>query len=92
MVETEPISKSEVLSDIPWGVVVHDDPVNLTSYVTWVLMKVLSHPKAKAEALMWEVHRLGRSVVWTGNREMAELYAQQLQGYQLRTTVEKAGE
>jgi ATP-dependent Clp protease adaptor protein ClpS len=29
--------------DVPWNVVVHDDPVNLMGYVTWVLMKIFGY-------------------------------------------------
>lgn len=77
--------------DLPWNVVVLDDPVNLMGYVTWVLMRVLGYDEAKAGVLMMEVHRLGRSVVWTGGREKAELHAQQLQAHQLKALIEKAG-
>ncbi len=75
---------------VPWNVVVHDDPVNLMGYVTFVLMKIFGYPEKKATLMMMQVHRLGRSIVWSGEREKAELYVQQLQGHQLKTTLEKA--
>jgi ATP-dependent Clp protease adaptor protein ClpS len=75
--------------DVPWNVVVHDDPVNLMGYVTWVLMKIFGYDETKATKLMMEVHKLGRSIVWSGQREEAEFYTQQLQAHQLRTTLEK---
>jgi len=81
--------ESEVDLDIPWNVVVHDDPVNLMNFVTLILKRVFGYPQEKAETLMLEVHNLGRSVVWTGNREKAELYVQQLQSYQLLARLEK---
>jgi len=37
-----------------------------------------------------EVHKSGSSVVWTGEREKAELYVQQLQTYQLLAAMKKA--
>ena len=77
--------------DQPWNVVVLDDPVNLMGYVTWVLMKVFGYDEAKAAILMMEVHQRGRSIVWTGGREKAELYAQQLQAHQLKALIQKAG-
>jgi len=83
-------TRDETLLALPWNVVVHDDPVNLMGYVTWVLMRVFGYPETRAARLMMEVHTRGRSVVWTGQREQAELYAQQLQSHQLRTTIEKA--
>ncbi len=90
MPETETVTKEKTQLDSPWSVVVYDDPVNLMSYVTWVFMKVLGYAKEKAEIMMLEVHQLGRSVVWTGTREQAEIYTQQLQAYQLQASMEKA--
>jgi len=90
MPETETLTKDETALDLPWNVVVHDDPVNLMDYVTWVLMKVFGYPEERAARLMLEVHHRGRSIVWTGGRERAELFSQQLQGYQLKTSIEKA--
>ena len=75
---------------VPWNVIVHDDPVNLMGYVTFVLMKVFGYNEKKATTMMMQVHKLGKSVVWTGEREKAEFYTQQLQAHQLKTTLEKA--
>ncbi|MEX1113846.1 MAG: ATP-dependent Clp protease adapter ClpS [Akkermansiaceae bacterium] len=76
--------------DAPWNVIVHDDPVNLMGYVTFVLMKIFGYDEKKAAILMMQVHKLGRSVVWSGEREKAEFYAQQLQAHQLKTSLEKS--
>jgi ATP-dependent Clp protease adaptor protein ClpS len=76
--------------DAPWNVIVYDDPVNLMSFVTLVLKRVFGYPQEKAEALMLEVHRNGLSVVWSGEREKAELYVQQLQAHQLLAAMKKA--
>lgn len=75
--------------DLPWQVVVHNDPVNLMTYVTMVFQKVFGFSREKAEKHMLEVHREGRSVVWSGVRERAELYVQQLHGYLLLATIER---
>ena len=77
--------------DLPWQVVVHNDPVNLMTYVTMVFQRVFGYPREKAERHMLEVHQKGRSVLWSGMRERAELYVQQLHGYLLLATLEKAG-
>ena len=74
--------------DFPWQVVVHNDPVNLMSYVTMVFQKVFGLPREKAERHMMEVHEQGRSILWTGMRERAELYVQQLHGHLLLATLE----
>ncbi len=76
--------------DVPWQVVVHNDPVNLMSYVTMVFQKVFGFSRDRAEKHMLEVHREGRSIVWSGLRERAELYVQQLHGYLLLATLEQA--
>ena len=90
MNETQTESKSEVALDVPWNVVVHNDPVNLMSYVTLVFRRVFGYSKEKSEQHMMEVHQKGRSVVWSGGRERAELYVQQLHGYLLLATMERS--
>jgi ATP-dependent Clp protease adaptor protein ClpS len=82
-------ARSEEDLDVPWQVVVHNDPVNLMSYVTMVFQRVFGYPREKAERHMLEVHHKGRSVLWSGVRERAELYVQQLHGYLLLATLEK---
>jgi ATP-dependent Clp protease adaptor protein ClpS len=80
---------AEEALDLPWQVVVHNDPVNLMSYVTMVFQRVFGYPRDKAEKHMLEVHHKGRSILWSGMREPAELYVQQLHGYLLLATIEK---
>jgi ATP-dependent Clp protease adaptor protein ClpS len=87
VIEQETREKDAV--DIPWQVVVHNDPVNLMSYVTMVFQKVFGFSRDKAEKHMLEVHHQGRSIVWSGLREHAELYVQQLHGYLLLATLER---
>lgn len=89
--DTLTLTEESVSLDLPWNVVVHDDPVNLMLYVTHVLMKIFGYDEKKAAMLMMQVHHSGRSIVWTGDREKAEFYVQQLQIHQLKTTLEKAG-
>ena len=85
----EPETAEEEALDLPWNVVVHNDPVNLTSYVTQVFEKVFAYPRERAERHMLEVHQQGRSILWTGARERAELYVQQLHGWLLLATLER---
>jgi ATP-dependent Clp protease adaptor protein ClpS len=82
-------TESEEELDVPWQVVVHNDPVNLMTYVTMVFQRVFGYPREKAERHMLEVHQHGRSILWSGVRERAELYVQQLHGYLLLATLEK---
>jgi ATP-dependent Clp protease adaptor protein ClpS len=88
--DTLALTRQSTALDQPWNVIVHDDPVNLMGYVTLVFMKVFGYDENKSAILMMEVHKLGRSVVWTGGRERAEFYLQQLQTHQLKATMEKA--
>ena len=87
---TKKKQKTRTQKDVPWSVVVLDDPVNLQAYVTMVFKRVFGYPQERAETLMMEVHTQGRSVVWTGGREKAEFYVQQLHGWQLQTKMEKS--
>src|SRR5438067_3427314 len=92
--ETPVIEQQEKTSaevELPWNVVVHNDPVNLMSYVTMVFQRVFGYARDKAEKHMLEVHHNGRSILWSGVRERAELYVQQLHGYLLLATIEKPG-
>ncbi len=75
--------------DLPWNVIVHNDPVNLMEYVTMVFQRVFGYPRQRAAILMMEVHTQGRSMVWSGSREQAEHYVHQLHGHQLLATLEK---
>jgi ATP-dependent Clp protease adaptor protein ClpS len=54
-----------------------------------VFQKVFEYSRERAERHMLEVHRNGRSIVWTGARERAELYVQQLHGWLLLATLER---
>ncbi len=71
-----------------WNVIVWNDPINLTSYVIFVFMKVLAFTKEKATKHMLQVHHEGKSVVATETREKAELYHQQIQAHGLSVTIE----
>lgn len=87
VIEKETQGKTE--TDLPWNVVVHNDPVNLMSYVTMVFQKVFGYSKERAQRHMLEVHEKGRSIVWSGARELAEHYVQLLHGYLLLATIER---
>lgn len=92
MADSDTLTKTQEVTqiDVPWNVIVHDDPVNLMGYVTMVLMKIFGYDESKATLLMMQVHKQGKSIVWSGEREMAEFYTQQLQAHQLKTSLEKA--
>lgn len=83
-------TKDQADLDSVWNVIVHNDPVNLMSYVAMVFRRVFGFPREKAERHMLEVHNNGRSIVWSGSREEAELYVQQLHAHLLLSTLERA--
>ena len=76
--------------DRPWIVLVWNDPINLMSYVTFVLQKVFGYSREKAETLMLEVHNNGRSVVSSGSKEKAELDVFRLHEHGLWATMQQA--
>ena len=73
--------------DIPWVVIVWNDPVNLMSYVVFVLQKLFGYPRAKAEKLMMDVHTKGKAVVSNGTREKAEFDVARLHAHGLWATL-----
>lgn len=83
----EPVVEVRVTPDMPWVTIVWNDPVNLMSYVTLMFMKLLGHPRPKAEALMLDVHRKGRATVSHGSREQMEMDVAKLQGAGLWATM-----
>lgn len=88
--EEVPDTLDDVRPDVPWDVIVWDDPVNLMSYVVFVFRRVFGYPEAVAHKLMLEVHEKGRSLVASEPRERAETYVQQLHGYGLQATMERS--
>jgi ATP-dependent Clp protease adaptor protein ClpS len=86
----EPEAEVVTALDRPWVTLVWNDPVNLMSYVSYVFRDYFSYPKAQADKLMWQVHREGRAVVSTGNREEMERDVQAMHGYGLWATLQRA--
>ena len=74
---------------LPWVVIVWNDPINLMSYVTYVFQKLFGYSKEKATKLMLDVHHRGRAVVSSGPREKAEMDVYRLHAYGLWATMTK---
>lgn len=87
----EPEQDEAVATDNPWIVLVWNDPVNLMSYVTFVLQKLFGYSLEKATELMLDVHHKGRAVVANGNREQAEMHVFRLHEHGLWATMQKDG-
>ena len=75
--------------DSPWVVIVWNDPINLMSYVTFVLQKLFGYSRQKAESLMLDVHEKGRAVVSSGSQEKAELDVFRLHEHGLWATMQQ---
>jgi ATP-dependent Clp protease adaptor protein ClpS len=96
-VETAPVGDLDVdfeeslATDLPWQVIVWNDPINLMSFVTFVFQKLFGYSKEKATKLMMDVHTKGRAVVASGTRERAELDVYRLHEHGLWATMEQSG-
>jgi ATP-dependent Clp protease adaptor protein ClpS len=75
--------------DVPWIVIVWNDPINLMSYVVFVFQKLFGYPKEKATKLMLDVHHKGKAVVSSGPREKAEYDVYRLHNHGLWATMQK---
>lgn len=87
----EPDLDEQIDADRPWIVLVWNDPVNLMSYVTYVLQKLFGYSREKATELMLDVHHKGRAVVASGAREQMEMHIFRLHEHGLWATMEKDG-
>ena len=80
----------ELAFDVPWDVIVWDDPVNLMSYVVFVFKRVFKFTDQVAQKLMMEVHEQGKALVASEPREQAERYVKQLHSYGLHATMQRS--
>ena len=84
----EPDVDDELANDKPWVVIVWNDPINLMSYVTYVLKSLFGYSDDKATALMLDVHHKGKAAVAHGNREEAEMHVFRLHEHSLWASME----
>ena len=84
----EPVDDADVAEDMPWIVLVWNDPINLMSYVAFVFQKLFGYSKEKADRLMMQVHTEGRAVVANGPRETCELHVFRLHEHGLWATMQ----
>jgi ATP-dependent Clp protease adaptor protein ClpS len=89
VVVDEPTSDTYTDPDRPWVVLVWNDPINLMSYVTFVLQKLFGYSLEKATELMLDVHHKGRAAVSHGSREKAELDVFRLHEHGLWATMQQ---
>ena len=89
-VEGPDVADDDVIApDVPWIVIVWNDPVNMMVYVTWVFQKLFGYPRAQATKLMLDVHNKGKAVVANGPRERCESDVARLHAYGLWATMQQ---
>ncbi|MDQ0276929.1 ATP-dependent Clp protease adaptor protein ClpS [Arthrobacter silviterrae] len=86
-----PSSHELISADVPWELIVWNDPVNLMSYVSYVFQSYFGYSEAKASKLMMQVHQEGKSAVASGAKEKMEAHVVAMHGFGLWATVQKGG-
>jgi len=84
-----PTDERDVEPDVPWVVVVWNDPINLMSSVVYVVQKLFGYSRDKATKLMLDVHYKGRAAVSHGAREKCEFDVARLHAHGLWATMQK---
>lgn len=62
----------------PYNVVLANDDFHSFDFVVAVLRKVFGFQEERAHQLTLEAHKTGRSILWTGSKEVAELKVEQM--------------
>jgi ATP-dependent Clp protease adaptor protein ClpS len=75
---TKPDDKTKRKVQPPYAVILHNDDLNGFDFVLGVLRKIFHYDRAQARKLTLEAHEKGRSIVWSGQLEHAELKADQI--------------
>jgi ATP-dependent Clp protease adaptor protein ClpS len=75
-----PDTRKKIRRQPPYAVVLHNDDDTTMTWVVTVLRKVFGYDETKCVKHMMEAHETGRSVVWIGAMELAELKADQVVG------------
>ncbi|WP_281690692.1 ATP-dependent Clp protease adapter ClpS [Pseudonocardia thermophila] len=88
--EVDPVVEDGTTPDLPWQAIVWNDPVNLMSYVTYVLQKIFGYPEPKATALMLDVHHKGKAAVASGDKDKIEADVAKLHAAGLWATMQRA--
>jgi ATP-dependent Clp protease adaptor protein ClpS len=84
----ELVQDEDVETDVPWIVIVWNDPVNLMDYVVYVFQKLFGYSREKATHLMYQVHYEGKAVVASGTREKCEIDVAKLHAHGLWATMQ----
>ena len=65
----------------PYNLILHNDDWHSFEFVVAVLCKALGYAIERSYQYMVEAHNSGRAVVWTGQKEVAELKLEQVRTF-----------
>jgi ATP-dependent Clp protease adaptor protein ClpS len=74
----------------PWKTICYDDQVHTQDFVVVLFQHLFGFSLEVAVTKMYEVHYTGRSIVYTGPKERAEYFAEQLGNAGLTNSIEAA--
>src|SRR5947209_2310552 len=82
-VSTKPKTREETTTrrQPPYHVILENDDDHSFAFVISVLRKVFTFAEERAYQLAFEAHSRGRSIVWTGTRELGELKVEQVRSF-----------
>ncbi len=80
-VATKPKETTKTRRVPPYNVILLNDDNHSMEFVIEVLCKALGYNVERSYQLMMQAHTGGRTVVWTGPKEVAELKADQIRTF-----------
>ena len=95
-IQEEALTESEEELEQLWKIIAHDDPITTMEFVIRIMAHIFKKPLIFAEAIMWQVHNEGQSVVDVLPKAEAEFRvrkataAARLEGFPFRFTIEPA--
>ena len=93
VVEDQHVDEKTELEKL-WRIVAHDDPITTMEFVVRIMVQIFKKPLILAEAIMWQVHNEGLSVVDVLPKAEAEYrvrkatFAARMEGFPFRFTIE----
>ena len=93
-IEEDQLVDDETTSGKRWKIIAHDDDITTMEFVVRIMVQIFKKPLILAEAIMWQVHNEGQSVVDVLPKAEAEhrvrkaTVAARLEGFPFRFTIE----
>ncbi|EAQ77333.1 hypothetical protein DSM3645_04770 [Blastopirellula marina DSM 3645] len=76
--DTKTDARNQTKRQPPYVVILHNDDINTFDFVIETLRKVFGYELEKCLQLTINVHKQGRSAIWSGALEVAELKVDQI--------------